>query len=35
MKPQTANRLDAMFPIWGAWLLVASITLTLTALFFA
>lgn len=35
MKPRTADRLDSMLPIWGAWLLVASITLTLTALFFA
>ena len=35
MKPRTAEKLDSMLPIWGAWLLVASITLTLTALFFA
>jgi len=35
MKPQTANRLDAMFPNWAAVALVCFVTLTLTVLFFA
>jgi hypothetical protein len=35
MKPRTAEKFDAMFPIWGAWLLVAAITITLVCLFFA
>ena len=35
MKPRTIDRLDAMFPNWGAIALVAFVTLALTALFFA
>ena len=35
MKPQTANRLDAMFPTWAACALVAFVTISLVILFFA
>jgi hypothetical protein len=35
MKPRTIDRLDSLVPHWAAVALVASITLSLVALFFA
>ena len=35
MKPRTIDRLDCLFPNWGAVALVCFITLALVCLFFA